>query len=173
MPSQTVHTVITWIPGSTDGIREAKRLHTRFKDNSQLCDPSKLTQETLSRHMYLIVVGHRSELSESGKSQLAQLFSGINGPVLVLALCESAQARYQGPLRDNELSSPAQQLANRLKVEVKGTSRPLTFDEVGQGHAFALALGEVLIPNNVTSSLWVSCRAQTGLEEITSQISNL
>ncbi|WP_295973024.1 hypothetical protein [uncultured Xanthomonas sp.] len=177
MPGKTIHTLITWIPDSAnDGEREAKRLNARFSAYSNVIDGRKLTSSALDGYMSLIVVGHRSELLKSGVlGSLTTLVRGSQCPWVVLANCASGTATQQGTLGDNELWEPAQKLANDLKIRVSGTTRALTFDEVGQGTAFALARGEVLIRSNPpgTSGLWKDFHPQDGIEQITQGLRNL
>ncbi|WP_148212658.1 hypothetical protein [Hahella chejuensis] len=109
--------------------------------------------------MSIILVGHRSELLHqpiihsllsvfSGEQNLARVGAG-GCNWLVLAVCDGGVGKFHGALQSkNEILSPARQLADRLNIKVSSTVRPLLFDEVGQGKAFALAQGEILIRSN-------------------------
>jgi len=175
MPKPTQHAVITWIPNSGDGMREARRLNARFRNYSVLRAPDKLTTSELSEYMSLIVVGHRGEFGDATQQSLANLLHGSDCHWVVLANCSSGVATSVGALGDNELWSPAQRLANALRIKVSGTARALTFDEVGLGLAFALTLGEVLIRSNPPSAahLWRDYEAQSEVDEVAEGISHL
>lgn len=176
MPNHEQHTLITWIPGSADGRREARRLHDRFRRYSAIRMPERLTRAEIGDYMLLIVVGHREEFAIGDvQESLVRLLDGSGCHWVVLANCSSGLAAYLGPLEHNELWSPAQRLANRLKIKVSGTSRALTFDEVGMGYAFALAVGEVLIRSNPIGApgLWRDYEPQEPIDEITEGIGRL
>ena len=176
MPTHTQHTLITWVPGSGDGMREARRLHARFRNYSVLKAPDRLSGSFMDDFMSVIVVVHRSEMTRKDVIESAlRLFSQTQCSWIVLAICSGGQASRSGSLGSNELWSPAQYLANRLNKKVSSTTRTLTFDEVGQGLAFALTLGEVLIRSNYSGggNLWVDYTRQSGLDEITEGLSNL
>lgn len=174
MPKHTQHAIITWVPNSKDGQREATKLNTIYKDYSFLLEPSKLTSDMLSNFMSFIVVGHRGEFNDDLYSQLKSLIKDSHCNWLVLANCHSAEARYEGPLGDNELLSPAQSIANDCKIKVSGTTRLLTFDEVGKGYAFALVIGEVLIRSNpYGKELWIDLEPQSDIEELTEMMGRL
>jgi hypothetical protein len=175
MPKSTQHALITWIPNSKDGEREARNLNGVFRNYSVLQRPDKLTAETLSDYLSLIVVGHRGEFSSSILDSLSALLRPSHCHWLVLAMCSSAEAAYQGPLQDNELWTPAQRLSNELRIRVSGTKRALLFDEVGKGYAFALAIGEILIRSDPPNSpeLWKDCEPQSEIDEITDGLSRL
>lgn len=170
MPTHRQHALITWIPESVDGQREARRLHARYRDYSVLRTPTKLAG---ADYMSVIVVGHRSEFTTQMQEAFVQLLQGSTW--VVLALCDSGLAKFKGTLGDNEFWSPAQKLANRMRIRVSSTIRPLTFDEVGMGHAFTLSLGEILIRINPPSShaLWRDCEPQSGVDELSEGISRL
>ncbi|AXE34811.1 hypothetical protein [Chromobacterium phragmitis] len=168
-------TLLTWVPQSGDGEREARKLHGIASDYCTLEQPGKLTTDQLSRHAVLIIVGHRQEFTSSLYESLKGLLSHASCGWLTLAMCSSAVAEYHGPLRDNELWSPAQRLANELRIKVSGTRRELGFDEVGRGYAFALAGGEILMRSDPLDSpgLWQDCVEQDDVEMITEGLANL
>jgi hypothetical protein len=172
-------TLITWIPGSVDGKHEATRLHFRFRAYSNLKMPNELNKNELGNYPNLIVVGHRSEFDYTQQEQLTQSLKGSACKEVVLACCDSVVPVYEGPLRNNEYLSPAQALANRLNIQVWGTLRPLTFDEVGLGLAFAATFGAKITvarsPSDVLfpSPLWHACRPQSDVDELTDAMSRL
>lgn len=176
MPRHTTHSLITWVPGSEDGRREARRLQRLFSAYSDIRAPGKISPGELGYYMNLIVVGHRSEISQQLMVEsLVRLVGGSGCPWLILANCHSGVAHREGTLGNNELLDPAQALANRLRIRVSGTGRVLTFDEVGRGTAFALALGEILIRSNPPGGgeLWRDFEPQSGLDQLTTMFQNL
>lgn len=176
MPISTRHALITWIPGSEDGRREAKNLNKKFNLHSAIKAPERLEAGEAENYMVLIVVGHREEFTKYLFDSLVTYLSLSRASWVVLAMCNSARKKYFGTLCDgNEQHSPAQLLANRLNIKVTGTNRDLLFHEVGQGHAFTLALGEVLIPTNtlIEDKLWHVCTKQDEIEELTDAFASL
>lgn len=176
MPKHNQHALITWIPDSQDGYREACRLYSLHRENTVMKPPTKLVAGELGDYMSTIVVGHREELLRPQIFQsLIQLLAGSGCTWLVLAACHSGEKKYFGPLGDNELMAPAQYLANRLKIKVSGTTRPLLFEEVGQGRAFAITLGEVLIRSNPNydNTLWKDYMPQNNVDELTGMFKSL
>ncbi|SEN42406.1 hypothetical protein SAMN02800694_3446 [Luteibacter sp. UNCMF331Sha3.1] len=174
----TQHTAIAWIKGSTDGEREARNLAKLYPKNAKLVgDTSALTEDHFRAYASVIVVGHRSEL----KSQ--KIVDSVLNPRaarskcwIVLACCETAKAEgTKGTLEDRELWDPADKLAHDLKLRVSGTTRDLTFDEVGKGYAFALALGEWLIRSNPSDrpGLWKDIDPGDDVDFITRGLQNL
>jgi hypothetical protein len=146
----TRHALITWIPNSVDGKREAQRLHKLYSSYATIEQPERLTR--LHDYTSLIVVGHRSEFQQQGvRSSLRQLFGDEQSVAhgcgwLVLAICRGAVGNYHGALAEgNECLAPARAFAEWAKIKVSGTMRELTFDEVGRGTAFTLVHGELLI----------------------------
>lgn len=176
MPRSTQHALITWIPGSEDGRREARNLNRKFQNNSVLKAPDKLAPGEASKYMSIIVVGHRGEFGSDLFASLVTYLSLSRVGWVVLAMCNSSSKKYFGPLSEhNEQHSPAQALANKLGVKVSGTKRDLLFHEVGQGLAFALTLGEILIRSNPNSGedLWFDCEKQNAVEELTDAFASL
>jgi hypothetical protein len=176
MPKHTQHALITWIPNSVDGKREATRLHGLHRNYSVLMAPGSIGKSDPGDYMSTIVVGHREELIEFRIFQsLVDLLSGSGCTWLVLAACHGGETKKFGPLGDNELISPAQALSNRLRIKVSGTTRALTFDEVGKGYAFALTLKEILIRSNPVydNTLWKDHDPQSDLEAITKALEKL
>ncbi|WP_293938141.1 hypothetical protein [Iodobacter sp.] len=176
MPKSTQHALITWIPGSEDGRREARNLNRKFNNYSVLKAPDKLRPGEGSEYMSLIVVGHRGEFKKDLFSSLVTYLSIARVSWVVLAMCNSSQKNYFGVLSEhNEQHSPAQELANKLNIKVSGTKRDLLFHEVGQGQAFALTLGEILIRSNPNSGedLWFDCEKQSDIDELTEALSSL
>lgn len=174
MPKHTQHAIITWVPNSDDGQREAKNLNKLYKNYSVICEPGKLTSDMLSNYLSFIVVGHRGEFSTALYDQLATLIKGSHCNWLVLANCNSGEVYFEAPLGNNELNAPAQKMANECKIKVSGTSGLLTFDEVGKGYAFALAIGEVLIRSNPYGrDLWIDFEPQSEIEEITEMLGRM
>lgn len=177
MPKSTQHTLITWIPESREGKREATNLNKITQNYSVLIAPDSLNSEILGNYMSLIVVGHKGEFTEEPYKSLVQLVKNSQCKWVVLANCESGIAEYRGTLQNNELWPLAQKLANELNIKVSGTTRMLTFDEVGKGYAFALTLNEILIRsnplNNNGPSLWKDFQRQSGIEEITDGLERL
>jgi len=177
MPKHTQNALITWIPNSSDGMREAKKLNKLFDKYSVIKDPGKLSKADLGNYMSVIIIGHRGEFTANHNyylESLAALATGSGCGWIVLANCSSAVAAKSRTLEVNELWAPGQKLANRLKIKVSATKRDLGFDEVGKGLAFALTLGEVLTRSNPPGSeLWHDFGPQTALEEITEGLSNI
>lgn len=175
MPKDTQHALITWIPQSTDGKREAINLNNLYRDYSVLIDLNKLTTSEVSKYMSLIVVGHHSEFLNETLENLVKVVQGSDCTWIVLAMCDSGTTKYYGTLENNELWSKAQKLSNRLKIKVSGTMRPLTFDEVGKGLAFALTLTEILIRSNpaMDSQLWKDFEPQNDVDEIIEGFKNI
>jgi hypothetical protein len=176
MPASTKHTLLTWIPDSADGEREVRKLHARYAGYSTLVNSAQVTAADLDKHSLFVVVGHRSEITQTNTfHSLAELVRQSTCQWVVLANCSTGVATRQETLGDNELSSPGQILANRLRIRVSGTSRPLTFDEVGMGLAFTLVHGEFLIRANPPdgSKLWIDFEPQDAVMEIDEAIRNL
>ena len=174
MPN-TKYALITWIPFSNDGSREARKLNALYQNYSDIISLDMLTTSKLSDYLSLIVVGHRGEFSHNYYESLMKIVRGSQCTWVVLANCNSGKAKHSGPLGDNELISPAQKLSNSLGIEVSGTVRQLTFDEVGEGLAFALAVGEILIRSNPPGNfqLWRDYVPQSDIEEATEMFSKL
>ncbi|MCX2778862.1 hypothetical protein [Microbulbifer thermotolerans] len=184
MPSSTQNVLITWIPNSIDGAREATKLYRLYKNYAELRPPERLGD--MGEFMSVILVGHRSELLcdyiiqsmlkvFSGKQNLSRTGAcGCNW--LVLAICEGGVGKYHGALSDNnEILSPARRLADLLKIKVSSTVRPLLFDEVGQGKAFTLACGGLLIRSNPDHNpLWYDFEPnKISIDELANQFSRL
>lgn len=177
MPLSTQHSLITWVPNSIDGKREAKKLNNRFHMYSVIKAPESLNKMDVDCHSCMIVVGHRGEFTANNN----QLFNSLNHLVsmsscrwIILANCDSGVNYRSGTLTNNELWSPAQRLANMSKKLVSGTKRPLTFDEVGKGLAFALVNKEMLIRSNPKGSdLWVDFSPISDVDLITEGLMNL
>jgi hypothetical protein len=169
-------TLITWPPGSVDGKREAERLHAIYPAASKAVDGAVLGNETSKDFSLLVVVGHRSEIKavETLKS-LATCINSLGIRYVALANCESAVAKTGGTLSDtNELWAPAQRLANDTGAAVLGTTRDLSFDEVGQGKAFGGTQDRGFTPINPTGeTLWKEFRKQEPVDEITEGVSHL
>lgn len=176
MPIHTQTALITWIPSSIDGMREAKKLHKSFERYSVIKDPGKLTKGDLGKYLSVIIVGHRGEFTANDNKYLESLYAlaiGSNCNWIVLANCESGIAARGRPLEVNELWSPGQRLANALKIKVSGTKRPLTFDEVGKGLAFAVVGGILIRSNPLGSDLWNDFGPQSEMEQVIEGLSNL
>jgi len=174
----TEHTAIAWIKGSTDGEREARSLSKLYSKNAKLIgDTSALTADHFTKYASVIVVGHRSELRDQ------RIIDDVLKPRakaskcwIVLACCETAKVETsKDTLGDNELWTPAEKLAQELGLRVSGTTKELTFDEVGKGLAFALALGEWLIRSNPSTrpGLWKDIDPVDDVDFITKGLQNL
>lgn len=174
MPTHCQHTLITWVPQSIDGKREATRLHQRYRKYSVLRKPENLG--SASDFMSLIVVGHRQELMQPDVFQsLISHLTTYRASWVVLAACDSGTKEYLGTLQNNDWLSPAQRVANELDVKVSGTTRPLLFVEVGESYAFALVLGEILLRKNphYDDTLWKDYVKQESVEELTEMFGSL
>lgn len=176
MPASSKHTLLTWIPDSADGEREVRKLHARYAGYATLINAASITSADLNQHSLFVVVGHRSEIVQTPTFRsLEVLVKNSQCQWVVLANCSTGVATNYGTFGENELSSPGQILANRLRIRVTGTSRPLTFDEVGMGLAFGLAHGELLIRVDPPQGpgLWIDFEPQDAVSEIDEAIRNL
>lgn len=175
MRPRSAHTLISWLPGSKDGMYCANSLHKMFRANSVMKKPEHLSKQELSRYQCFIIVGHRSELcSNSTFFSLTNLLINSGCNWVVLANCDSGISNRRNTLEEHELLSPARQLSQRCNIKVSGTKRPLLFTEVSEGTAFTLANFEFLIRVNPPGSdLWVDFEKCNEIDLITEGISNL
>ncbi|MDD1829575.1 hypothetical protein LRP52_46340 [Photobacterium sp. ZSDE20] len=175
MKPRSDYTLISWLPGSDDGMRCAKSLHKKFKLNSAIKKPEYLTKHELSYYSCFIIVGHRSELCSANTFfSLTNLLINSGCTWVVLANCDSGISNRRKALEQHELLSPARQLSQRCNIKVSGTKRPLLFTEVSEGTAFTLANFEFLIRANPPGSdLWVDFEKCSEIDLITEGISNL
>lgn len=166
-------TIITWVGSKGgDAQREATRLAALHPSHATLVPAAKVRHKSAFN---VIIVSHRSDLTPDVLRSAADGLAGVCSWI-ILAACESSTLKYFGTLSDkNDLLSPAQFLANRMKIKVTGTTRPLTFDEVGKSLAFARSgLINMLVATNYgTEQPWQEIGAQSDVEELTTMLGQL
>lgn len=138
-----------------DGKREGRRLANCFPNSARYVEPKSLISILKSKTpLFVVLVSHDT----TGGSQyyaMLEALSPLKGslPIFVLAMCSSGVTPIFAGY------TLAQRVAAGLRVEVRATSRFLTFDEVGKGIAFAKSgLADFILPSNDalkgTDGLW-------------------
>jgi hypothetical protein len=129
-----------------DGIREGRRLANRFPNSARYVKANSLASTLKSKKapLFVVLVSHDINGSAQYYNMLDALKPLIGSlPIFVLAMCSSGVTDVFAGY------TLAQRVAAGLRVEVRATSRFLTFEEVGQGLAFAQSgIGDFILPSN-------------------------
>ena len=150
-----------------DGAREGRRLANLFPSSARYVKPASFASTLHSKApLFAVLVSHDAtgsgayyELLDAVKPMIGSL------PIFVLAMCSSGVTQVFAGY------TLAERVAAALRMQVRATSRFLTFDEVGQGTAFAQSgIGQFILPSNDSSkgtgNLWgtVSPPSQNSLD---------
>lgn len=152
MPSSTQHALITWLPGSKIGLREAIRLNSIFPKFSVKKVMSSISVYDIDSYMCTLVIGLENEFNLSFDEWVNKLKQKTKWMWLVLVVID--------PLNIGSGQTKSiiytKYLAKKYSIKVSGTTRSLSTNEVGNGKAFALTLGEILIRSDYEGSgaLW-------------------
>ncbi|PZN87131.1 MAG: hypothetical protein DM484_00485 [Candidatus Methylumidiphilus alinenensis] len=138
-----------------DGEREGRRLANRFPNSARYVKPNSLASTLESKSPLFVVLVSHDTTGSSIYYDMLEALKPLKGslPIFVLAMCSSGvNPVFAG-------YTLAQRVAAGLRVEVRATSRLLTFEEVGQGLAFAQSgIANFILPSNDdtkgTANLW-------------------